>query len=103
MEDDDVTRGPDHEEPGAAGVTLLRLQSANRDRAARVHHEALAVDAQLAREAHAGRLHARRGDLELTANDNVSLDGERLLLNSPKAAVPTPALVLEELRALEPK
>jgi hypothetical protein len=39
-------------------------------------------------EGHAQHLRARLGDLELTANDDVSLDGERVLLNTPKSAAP---------------
>ena len=41
-------------------------------------------------EAEAQRLWARLGDLTLEANDDVSLDGERVLLNSPKSAAPAP-------------
>ena len=37
-------------------------------------------------EAHAHRLRSRMGDISLHANDDVSLDGERVLLNSPRAA-----------------
>ena len=37
-------------------------------------------------EAHAQRLHARRGDVALSANDDVTLDGERVRLNSPREA-----------------
>jgi hypothetical protein len=37
-------------------------------------------------EAHSQRLRARRGDIQLHANDDVSLDGERVLLNSPRPA-----------------
>jgi hypothetical protein len=37
-------------------------------------------------EAHAHRLRARLGDISLHANDDVSLDGERVLLNSPRPA-----------------
>jgi hypothetical protein len=49
-------------------------------------------------EAHAQRLHARRGDVALLANDDVTLDGERVRLNSPREATlvppgaPAPAL-----------
>ena len=39
-------------------------------------------------EGHAQRLRARLGDIELAANDDVSLDGERVRLNSPKTAGP---------------
>lgn len=38
--------------------------------------------------ADAQRLWARTGDISLEANDDVSLDGERVLLNSPKAVAP---------------
>lgn len=37
-------------------------------------------------EAHAHRLHARRGDVAQSANDDVTLDGERVRLNSPREA-----------------
>lgn len=43
-----------------------------------------AVDA----EAHSHRLRSRLGDIQLCANDDVSLDGERVLLNSPRPATP---------------
>jgi len=39
-------------------------------------------------EAHAQRLHARSGDVSLSANDDVTLDGERVRLNSPREATP---------------
>jgi hypothetical protein len=39
-------------------------------------------------EADAQRLWARVGDLALEANDDVSLEGERVLLNSPKSVAP---------------
>jgi hypothetical protein len=39
-------------------------------------------------EAHAQRMHARRGDVALSANDDVTLDGERVRLNSPREATP---------------
>ena len=39
-------------------------------------------------EAHAHRMHARRGDVALSANDDVTLDGERVRLNSPREATP---------------
>ncbi|HEY0134349.1 MAG TPA: hypothetical protein VGB85_09725 [Nannocystis sp.] len=38
-------------------------------------------------EGHAQNLRARRGDVQLTANDDVALDGERVRLNSPKPGV----------------
>ena len=37
-------------------------------------------------EAHSHRLRSRLGDIQLSANDDVSLDGERVLLNSPRPA-----------------
>jgi hypothetical protein len=39
-------------------------------------------------EAHSHRLRSRLGDIQLSANDDVSLDGERVLLNSPRPATP---------------
>jgi hypothetical protein len=39
-------------------------------------------------EAHAQRHRARRGDIALVANDDVSLDGERIRLNSPRPLAP---------------
>ena len=39
-------------------------------------------------EAHAQRHRARRGDIALVANDDVSLDGERIRLNSPMPLPP---------------
>lgn len=38
-------------------------------------------------EGHAQHLRARRGDIQVTANDDVALDGERVRLNSPKAGM----------------
>jgi len=38
-------------------------------------------------EGHAQHLRARRGDVQLTANDDVALDGERVRLNSPKPGI----------------
>lgn len=43
--------------------------------------------ANLRTEAFAQRHIARRGDLSLEANDDVAVDGERILLNSPKPIV----------------
>jgi hypothetical protein len=39
-------------------------------------------------DARAQRLRARLGDIQLAANDDVSLDGERIRLNSPRAEPP---------------
>jgi hypothetical protein len=39
-------------------------------------------------EARAQRVRARLGDIQLHANDDVTLDGERIRLNSPKSAPP---------------
>jgi hypothetical protein len=39
-------------------------------------------------EGHSQRLRARRGDVELAANDDVVIDGERVRLNSPKVQDP---------------
>jgi hypothetical protein len=37
-------------------------------------------------EAHAHRIEARLGDVELRANDDIALDGEQIRLNSPRPA-----------------
>ena len=39
-------------------------------------------------EGHAQRHRARRGDIALVANDDVSLDGERIRLNAPMPLAP---------------
>lgn len=44
----------------------------------------LAAAGDLHTEAFAQRHLARRGDIQLKANDDVQLDGERIFLNSPK-------------------
>ncbi|MBZ5708403.1 hypothetical protein [Nannocystis pusilla] len=55
-------------------------------------------------EGHAQHLRARRGDVQLTANDDVALDGERVRLNSPKAGIqPRAALQAQAPGQLEPK
>ncbi|MCY1060896.1 MULTISPECIES: hypothetical protein [Nannocystis] len=55
-------------------------------------------------EGHAQHLRARRGDVQLTANDDVALDGERVRLNSPKAGLrPREALQAQTPGQLEPK
>ena len=51
-------------------------------------------------EADAQRLWARLGDLTLEANDDVSLDGERVLLNSPKSVAPAPGRASEAAREI---
>ncbi|MEZ4380356.1 MAG: hypothetical protein R3A79_03355 [Nannocystaceae bacterium] len=47
----------------------------------------LFADGALRTEAFEQRLVARRGDLSLEANDDVAVEGERILLNSPKPIV----------------
>jgi phage gp45-like len=57
-------------------------------------HEVVEGDARLEvggvidTEGHSQRLRARRGDVELAANDDVVIDGERVRLNSPKVQDP---------------
>jgi hypothetical protein len=59
-------------------------------------------------EANAHRMRSRRGDIALQANDDVSLDGERVLLNSPRPATqvvpeqPAPAAIKPGRRAVTP-
>ena len=53
-------------------------------------------------EAGAQRLRARLGGLDFEANDDVSLEGERILLNTPVATGPAPQLVRRS-RGAEPK
>ena len=42
-------------------------------------------------EAHAQRIEARLGDIELRANDDVALEGEQIRLNSPRPGQPPTA------------
>ncbi len=56
-------------------------------------------------EAHAQQHRARRGNIELSANDDVALNGEQIRLNSPKPSHPTatwPLLSPSSEAALEP-
>jgi hypothetical protein len=69
----------------APGGTLLRTGSFEQDVAGDVRTRAGGV---IDSDAHAQRLHARRGDVALSANDDVTLDGERVRLNSPREATP---------------
>jgi len=72
-------------EINAAGETVLRTGGLVQEVAGEVRTRAGgAVDV----EAHSHRLRSRRGDIQLQANDDVSLDGERVLLNSPRPATP---------------
>ncbi len=80
----------------APGGTSLNTGSLVQDIAGDVRTRAGGV---IESEAHAQRLHARRGDVALSANDDVTLDGERVRLNSPREATlvrpgaPLPAVV----------
>jgi len=49
-------------------------------------------------EGHTQKLRAHTGDLQLSSNDDVSLDGERILLNSPKELPPAAAPQLQPLK-----
>lgn len=69
----------------APGGTSLRTGSLEQDVAGDLRTRAGGV---IESEAHAHRLHARRGDVALSANDDVILDGERVRLNSPREATP---------------
>jgi hypothetical protein len=62
----------------------------------------LLVEGALEHEAREQRLRARLGDLQLTANDDVCLDGERVLLNSPKPAEPAFMPAPPPVRSLPP-
>ncbi len=61
------------------------------------------ADGEIATEA-AGQQHrARRGNVDIRANDDVMLDGERVMLNGPRAfAVPPVDLASRQLRAPTP-
>ena len=73
----------DRLEINAARETTLRTGALVQEVAGEVRTRAGgAVDV----EAHSHRLRSRRGDIQLCANDDVSLDGERVLLNSPRPA-----------------
>lgn len=67
----------------APGGTSLRTGSLVQEIAGDLRTRAGGV---IESEAHAQRLHARRGDVALSANDDVTLDGERVRLNSPREA-----------------
>jgi hypothetical protein len=69
----------------APGGTSLRTGSLEQEIAGDLRTRAGGV---IASEAHAQRMHARRGDVALSANDDVTLDGERVRLNSPREATP---------------
>jgi hypothetical protein len=73
----------DRLEINAARETVLRTGALQQDVAGDVRTRAGGV---VDVEAHAQHLRARLGDIELRANDDVSLDGERVLLNSPRPA-----------------
>jgi hypothetical protein len=75
----------DRLEINAARETVLRTGALVQDVVGEVRTRAGGVvDA----EAHSHRLRSRLGDIQLCANDDVSLDGERVLLNSPRPATP---------------
>ncbi len=80
----------------APGGTSLRTGSLEQEIAGDLRTRAGGI---IDSEAHAQRLHARRGDVALSANDDVTLDGERVRLNSPREATlvrpaaPPPAVV----------
>ncbi|HET6147509.1 MAG TPA: hypothetical protein VFH68_08230 [Polyangia bacterium] len=77
----------DRLEVNAARETVLRTGALTQEVAGEVRTRAGgAVDV----EAHSHRLRSRLGDIQLCANDDVSLDGERVLLNSPRPATPVP-------------
>jgi hypothetical protein len=67
----------------APGGTSLRTGSLEQEIAGDLRTRAGGV---IESEAHAQRLRARRGDMALSANDDVTLDGERVRLNSPREA-----------------
>jgi hypothetical protein len=69
----------------APGGTSLRTGSLEQEIAGDLRTRAGGV---IESEAHAQRMHARRGDVALSANDDVTLDGERVRLNSPREATP---------------
>jgi hypothetical protein len=50
----------------------------------------LQVGGAMRSEAQSHLVRARQGDIELEANDDVSLDGERVLLNTPRPPTPVP-------------
>lgn len=75
----------DRLEINAARDTTLRTGALVQEVAGEVRTRAGgAVDV----EARSHRLCSRLGDIQLSANDDVSLDGERVLLNSPRPATP---------------
>lgn len=51
----------------------------------------LRSDAEIATEAEGQQHHARRGNIDIRANDDVMLDGERIMLNGPRAFAVPPA------------
>jgi hypothetical protein len=72
-------------ELNAARETVLRTGALVQEVAGEVRTRAGGV---VDVEAHSHRLRSRLGDIQLCANDDVSLDGERVLLNSPRPATP---------------
>ncbi len=103
----------DRLEINAASETTLRTGALVQEVAGEVRTRA---GGTIDMEAYAHRIRSVRGDIALHANDDVSLDGERVLLNSPRPAIsvapgqpapapapaPTPALASRASRKVAP-